>query len=292
MRTQYSPSDRTLATVAFQATFKVLFWVQLLVWIALCPSSTVAQTSPTHRNVTVPLFSDQIVYTPFLCDAAEMLENPEACAGAWFSTNVPDIPFPVVTSLGQNSSTGDIIPQMFFRFRASTLYLTFVPGFNASVNLTLSATNNAEITTTVQSSIGLATVVNIPEDLITTLALTVLPSSTPVQFGLVSIMMTVPINADPTSIIPSLTLPPPSPISTFFSPTTTSYATSTITMPVDPSRKTFIAHAVGITVGVGLGATLIVGLAFFWWKRRRRKSGTPPASSSNNEGDRQSVWIP
>ncbi|EAU90651.2 hypothetical protein CC1G_09891 [Coprinopsis cinerea okayama7 len=184
MRTQYSPSDRTLATVAFQATFKVLFWVQLLVWIALCPSSTVAQTSPTHRNVTVPLFSDQIVYTPFLCDAAEMLENPEACAGAWFSTNVPDIPFPVVTSLGQNSSTGDIIPQMFFRFRASTLYLTFVPGFNASVNLTLSATNNAEITTTVQSSIGLATVVNIPEDLITTLALTVLPSSTPVQFGL------------------------------------------------------------------------------------------------------------
>lgn len=35
------------------------------------------------RNVSIPITSPQIVYTPFVCNASTVLADPQSCAGAW-----------------------------------------------------------------------------------------------------------------------------------------------------------------------------------------------------------------
>ncbi|TFK21762.1 hypothetical protein FA15DRAFT_597317 [Coprinopsis marcescibilis] len=190
MRTQYR--DLKVATVASYSP-TALLWI--LVWVALFSNLAYGQTA--SQNVTVPLLSNQITYIPFLCNSTAQINNPDACAGAWLTTNIPDSPSPVISSFGQDATVGNIIPQLFFRFRASTLYLNFIPNFNATFNVTLSNTNNVAITSTILSALGAATIVGIPPELITTLAITILPSDTPTEFGLLSIMMTVPVDAYP-----------------------------------------------------------------------------------------------
>lgn len=36
------------------------------------------------QNITVPVTSTQITYTPFVCNASTALTDPQPCAGAWY----------------------------------------------------------------------------------------------------------------------------------------------------------------------------------------------------------------
>ncbi|RXW24845.1 hypothetical protein EST38_g1000 [Candolleomyces aberdarensis] len=63
----------------------------------------------------------------------------------------------------------------------------------ATINVTVSA-RNITIMNTIQASLGIATVVNLPEEDVTTLTITVLPSN-PVPFKLFSLIITTPLNA-------------------------------------------------------------------------------------------------
>lgn len=88
------------------------------------------------------------MYTPFYCNATRVEEDPESCAGGWYvaahlwmleitvtdlvldadmhrpyirsflrQSGFSDGGLPIVTSVGQNPATGNILPQLFFRFR-------------------------------------------------------------------------------------------------------------------------------------------------------------------------------
>ncbi|KAJ3525861.1 hypothetical protein NMY22_g10398 [Coprinellus aureogranulatus] len=276
----------------------ICWWLTLHLLFSSTPICS-AQQAFNQQNVTIPLDPDegQVVYTPFFCNATRVETDPESCTGAWYAlflrsrilqlantddllaldadmqSGFSDSGLPIVTSAGQNPATGNILPQIFFRFRGSQAFLNMVPS-NSTVNVTISA-NNITIMHSVQASLGTATIVNIPGNAITTLTITVLPTpANSVPFSLLSLVITTPIDADSTSIFPTATLPSPIPVSTWFTLTTTSLATSTITMPSQPqptsNRRRMIAQAVGITVGLGLGLTGIAVGAFFYWKKRRR----------------------
>ncbi|CAA7265166.1 unnamed protein product [Cyclocybe aegerita] len=129
-------------------------------------------------NLSIPLNSTQIVYTPFLCNATEVLLNPQTCAGAWQISNLSDGSISSVSTTGPSSASGNIIPQIFFPFRASGLFLTTLPTSNATVNITISASGTA-VSTIFESGTGSATIVNLPESEVALLTITFIPSGSP-----------------------------------------------------------------------------------------------------------------
>ncbi|KAF6761829.1 hypothetical protein DFP72DRAFT_1062037 [Ephemerocybe angulata] len=274
---------------------RTLSWL-LVLQVALQAPGCYAQNNAQNnqKNTTIPLTNPQsgeVVYTPSFCNATTAAGNPQSCAGAWQS-GFSDSGVPIVTSAGQNAATGNILPQIFFRFRASRVFVNMDPTSGASINITVSS-NDITIMNTVQASLGTATIVNLPNGSITTLTITLLPSP-PNPFSLFSVVITTPFDADPTSVFPTQTLPVPTPVSTWYNPSTTSYATTTITMPnsaptatptTSSNRHRMIAQAVGITVGLGLGLTAILVAAFFYWKKRRRIARLWRRSASRVEFD-------
>jgi len=221
------------------------------------------------RNLSIPVNSPQIVYTPFVCNATTVKVNPQSCAGAWQLSEDNS----TISTTGPSSTPNHIIPQLFFQFRAFNLFLSTSSTSNATVNITASS-NGVALSTVFNTTLRSATIVNLQLEDVSQLTITFLPSNTPTIFELEAINITAVENGTITSILPSQTLPPSIELPIFATSTSSTSviptATATTPVPVKSSKGKRIAEAVGLTVGVSLGLTAIVAVAFYFWKRRRR----------------------
>ncbi|KXN91103.1 hypothetical protein AN958_02878 [Leucoagaricus sp. SymC.cos] len=256
----------------------LLRYAFLLAVILLLPRRTLAQVQNQTRNVTIPLDSSQIIYTPFLCDRNTTLSNPNQCNGGWSTRGVGDES--IISTKGPDIAAGEVIPQMFLQFRGSALYLFTSKSSNARANITIT-NNGTTIAAVFESTLGLASILGLEASTATTFALTFLPTNTAQELDLTSLIITISNDALTTSlpILPSMTLPPSSspPI---FTPRSASSTQSNPSSPADtqptPSsntsaRRSNIALAVGLTIGLGLGLTSVSAVGFWWYRKRRRR---------------------
>ncbi|PPQ63126.1 hypothetical protein CVT24_005837 [Panaeolus cyanescens] len=181
----------------------------------------------------------------------------------------------IASTNGSAQSTGNIIPQAFFQFRASAMRLSPTNASDAIVNLTIS-TPESTLWVTYDSSFGPFKVLKLRPNETSLLAITYLSDNIPgALFEIESIELTVEANATISSFLPTPTLPPSASLPTFILPS--NHPINSTALPSSsgtnlPSRKAFVAMAVGITVGLGLGLTAVALLFFVIWKRRRRRN--------------------
>ncbi|KAI9567073.1 hypothetical protein HD554DRAFT_2110289 [Boletus coccyginus] len=173
--------------------------------------------NPALAQQTVVLSSTNpdIIYSPPLCTSS-------SCTGPWQVSNDTIPGTTVVYTHGPVPQAGNVIPQVFLNFRASSLYLRTTSSSNATVNLTLTAEpTDVSITTQVNTSINLIATVGIPETQTTTLGITFLPGDLPTRFDIQSITLVVanasatssflpppslPVASSPPTVVPSLTI--------------------------------------------------------------------------------------
>ncbi|KAJ3562570.1 hypothetical protein NP233_g9488 [Leucocoprinus birnbaumii] len=243
--------------------------------------------------------SSEIIYTPFLCGRNVTISTPTQCSGGWLTRQVGGNTS--VSTTGPNATAGEVIPQMFFQFRGSALYLNTTEASNAQANITVT-TNGTTISAVFDSRLGSASILNLVSSTVTTFALTFMPSNGTTSLELTSLILTVPNGTLTTTlpILPSLTLPPSSspPIFTPAPTPTSTFPTSSLSPVSTPqsnpsshsdsessSHRSNVALAVGLTVGLGLGLTSVTVLGY-WWHRKRRRSntgrvGSPEITSTN-----------
>ncbi|KAJ8518103.1 hypothetical protein ONZ45_g4800 [Pleurotus djamor] len=201
--------------------------------------------------------------------AARNVTQPEGCeAGGWQVANVAGVR--VVSTTGPSVEIGNVIPQMFIRFRGSALFLTTSPESRALGNFTISAgdtTISTQINTTVQT-IG---AINLVESETTQLSITYVTGGR-LDIGIINITVSDD-SASLSSLLPTATLPLPTPPPSF----TVAVIATTSANP-EPTQSnnnnTFVAQAVGLTVGLGLGLTSIAVLAFLFYRLRSRRRRT------------------
>ncbi|KAJ7876288.1 hypothetical protein B0H13DRAFT_2055699 [Mycena leptocephala] len=245
-------------------------WTCFWLWIVI--SSLPATCAAGSVNVSISNTAPQIVYTPFLCNnTTSLISNPD-CKGGW---NVSDIAgIQTVSTTGPDVNGAEIIPQMFMAFRASALYMSTSVVSNATANFTVTSTSSS-ISTVVDSAAGLIALVNLVESELTTLTITFIPGQDISQLDIGSILVAVTDPDTTSSFLPTLTLPPSMTLPTFTPQTTASSSLSVSASPSSTQRslahRAQIAEALGLVLGLGVGLTLIAGVAFFWWRRRRRQ---------------------
>ncbi|KAF8075195.1 hypothetical protein FPV67DRAFT_1381461, partial [Lyophyllum atratum] len=214
-------------------------------------------------NVTVSSTTPQIVYTPSVCDASTPNAN-EQCSGAWQVIDLNGTTLVSTNGPAPDRDSISIIPQMFFKFRASALYLSTSFQSNATTNITVS--NNGTIRSAVfNSSAGMVFILNLVESEISTVAVTYVPEAFPARLDIGDLLLTVTDDPATSVFLPSMTLPPTASLPTIGSPEPTISS-----VPVrDNAKRTLIAQAVGITLGLSLGLTAVAVLAYIFWRRRR-----------------------
>ncbi|KAF4611122.1 hypothetical protein D9613_007176 [Agrocybe pediades] len=248
-----------------------------LICLCLIPSAL----SQEFLNVSIPLNSTQIVYTPFLCNATAVSTNPQRCAGAW---QVSDSDPATISTFGPSSTSNNIIPQFFFSFRAFELHLTTSPSSNATVNVTVSS-NGIVVSSVFNSSVGSVSIVNLPENDTSVMTINYISSSIPTRLDLEALEITVLANATITSFLPTPTLPISISLPTFTTPSSTLSSSATSTSNAAQGHgtsKKMIAEAVGLTVGLGLGLTIVATLIFYYWRRRRRREADVPMEATRS----------
>jgi len=243
--------------------FKLLnacFWG----WSCLSLVLTLAlQTRADQHNVTLPMTSPQIRYTPFLCNGS----YPSPCHGAWQSWHRLDTS--VISTDGPDPQTGGIIPQMFVSFQASAAYLIMGPSSNATTNLTISASGTT-LSLQFNSSVQEVAAVNLIENAITTLAVTFIPGNMYARLDIESVIITVNSTAS-ASFLPTIPLPPSSSPPTFSFPSPTSSASAQAS-PRTNDTHINMGGAVGLALGIGLILPLVVVAAYYWRQQHRRVS--------------------
>ncbi|KAJ7575767.1 hypothetical protein C8J56DRAFT_801155 [Mycena floridula] len=253
-------------------------------YICLCEAQ-----AGSSNNVSISNTSPQIRYTPFLCPT-----TAETCDGAWRVTDVDGAS--VVSTNGPSDAENDILPQMFFSFRASTIFVQTSSLSNAIVNLTIFA-GNVAITAVINSSLGNFTVVQLPEDEVTTLSLTFIAGA-PSRLDIGNIIITVPDPTATSSFLPTQTLPPPIILPSFVPPSsalpsaTASLLPTSTTIP-SLSLKRLVVLAVGLVVGLGLGLTVLAAALWLLWRRRRIKAANQftLSSGSYSRKDQEQLWF-
>ncbi|KAH8810391.1 hypothetical protein DL96DRAFT_1535949 [Flagelloscypha sp. PMI_526] len=247
-------------------------------------------SAQTLSNASVPVDSSQIVYTPFLCDSGD------ACNGGW-ARRQEGSEVEVFTP-GPSANDAYIIPQMFLRFRASTIIMMTSQDSTASANVTISTPDGRQVSTKVNTTIGNIVVSNLDETMETSLVVTYLPqdnmSGSQRILGIQRILLTISGNVTATaSFLPSATLPPATMLPTF-TPTVTPTPGSQRSM----SEQQKLALEIGLPVGIGLGLTLLAVLAFLWRRRLQRRRKPPesedptfePSMRSINYSQHPAVW--
>ncbi|KAG9313217.1 actin-domain-containing protein [Chiua virens] len=156
-------------------------------------------------NVVLSSTDPDIIYNPPLCTSSSTLAN---CSSPWQTSNDTIPGTTIVYTNGPIPEAGNVVPQMFLNFRASTLYLNTTDCSNATINLTLTAEpTDVSITTQVNTSISLIVVVNLPETQTTTLGITFLEGNIQSRFDVRSIILTVANTSATSSFLPSPSLP-------------------------------------------------------------------------------------
>ncbi|KAF8555866.1 hypothetical protein OG21DRAFT_1460388 [Imleria badia] len=200
---------------------------------------------PALANQDVVLLSTDpdIIYNPPLCTPSSIVAG---CTSPWQLSNDTISGTTVVYTDGPIPQAGNVIPQMFFNFRASALYLRTTSFSNATVNLTLTAEpTDVSITTELNTSISLIAAVNIPDTQTTTLGVTFLQGDLPTRLDIESITLTVANTSATSSFLPSASLPISiSPPTVVPSPSVSSTPNSGVT-----NKVTIISVILGGTLG-------------------------------------------
>ncbi|KIJ65442.1 hypothetical protein HYDPIDRAFT_110516 [Hydnomerulius pinastri MD-312] len=214
-----------------------------------------------QQNVVLSSINPDIIYNPPLCAPASILTG---CVSPWQISNDTVPGTTVVSTNGPIPEAGNVIPQMFLSFRASTLYLRTTSLSNATVNFTLTAEpTDVTITTEVNTSISLIVAINLPETQTTTLGVTFGLSDVPTRFDVESITLTVANASATSSFLPSPSLPmSSSPPTVIPSPTTTSSSS--------PNNTDTKGTIIGATLGAVLGALLIAIVCLVLYRRYRQ----------------------
>ncbi|PCH36429.1 hypothetical protein WOLCODRAFT_82229 [Wolfiporia cocos MD-104 SS10] len=144
------------------------FWLLLLCW------STTGTASAASVNVTLEPNASQIVYSPPACNI-----TAPTCDSAWCFLPSPDIASGIISSTeGPTVGSGALVPQLFLTFTGIGLYIRTSNLSTATANVTLSTQDpTVSITTQVHTAAGLITVVDLPPNRATTLALTYIPAN-------------------------------------------------------------------------------------------------------------------
>lgn len=250
--------------------------MSLLYFFATLFVSVRAQQTGSAQNVSISNVSPDISYTPFFCDASNTSASNPDCNGGWRLVDVNGSS--VVSTNGPSVEGANLIPQMFLRFRATSLFMTTSPLSNATMNITV-FTGTTVISQVANSSLGLLLVVNLNEENTTTLSITYISDQDatgtiiPSRLDIGSITVSVSNPSASSSILPTQTLPPSISLPVVL-PTSTSSSTPSPSATQQPSnnnnRKSLIANAVGLTLGLGLGLTAVACIAYVFWRRRRR----------------------
>jgi len=225
------------------------------------------------ENISIPNTSPQIEYSPFLCNVTGSASFSPSCLGGWQVLTSEE--GTILSSEGAGPLGANIVPQMFLRFQASTLFLTTSTSSNATFTITVSVGDDIA-NASANSSVGQAGIFNLPENETTTLSVTFDAGQIPSHLDIGNITIQVPVNSSLSSALPTQTLPPsvslPIFVSTSSGSSSTSTPSSTSSTQSDAAKhKQLIDVAVGLTLGLGLGLTLIITLMYFAWKRRRRR---------------------
>ncbi|EIW75182.1 hypothetical protein CONPUDRAFT_112458 [Coniophora puteana RWD-64-598 SS2] len=209
-----------------------------------------------QQTVRIPSTSADIDYSPALCNASVS----ESCSGVWqVLSDVPNTS--VVATYGPANATGDIIPQAFFSFRASSVQVRTSPYSNATINFTLSAPSTGVfVTKEIQSDVQLIVGADIPDTQVTTLGITFIPQEATTRFDIEYIELNVTNSSATSSFLPSFTLPASSSPPTYFPPTSTSQS----------HHSASSGTIAGAVVGSVLGVCAIGVVAGLFYRKRNR----------------------
>ncbi len=233
-----------------------------------------------------------------------------------------------ITTTGSSPNSSNIVPQLFFQFQgryyasaykfriltsfpATDLFLTTLPSSNATVNLTVSS-NGTSVSRLFNSTLGMASIIQLPENAVSQLAITFVPSNVfnairspgnrynyPAKRVCCLIcscsLAVLTIDRQNNHVYPSHpTLPPSISLPSFTTPTSTSSTSSSTTptstaLSTGSAKRKRIAEAVGLTVGLGLGLTFLLSGAFYYWKRQRRHPDNDTLRNPHAEWTRTGV---
>ncbi|GLB41581.1 hypothetical protein LshimejAT787_1001810 [Lyophyllum shimeji] len=261
---------------------RIWAWFPFLLLLSLAEWT---QAQSILHNVTVTSTTPQIVYTPFVCGPSAA-NTDEQCSGAWRVLDLNGTTLVSTSGPAPDSSNTSIIPQMFFQFRASALHLSTSSLSNATTNITVS--NNGTIIAKVfNSSVGMVAVLNLRESEISTVAVTFIPDAFPARLDIGNLVLSVTGDPATSAFLPSMTLPPTASLPAFGTPLPT---TSSAPDP-GTTKRTLIAQAVGITLGLSFGLTAVAVIAYICWRRRRRRR-LPGDGDSEASRSAHSPWPP
>ncbi|OJA15232.1 hypothetical protein AZE42_07982 [Rhizopogon vesiculosus] len=204
--------------------------------------SAVTLLVSAQQAVVLDSTNPDIVYSPPICTTAT------DCLSSWqIYDNIPGLGTPVVATTGPIPQAGNIIPQMYLTFRASTLFLRTSTLSNATVNFSLTAVpGGVSITHQVNTTTSLIIAVDLPETQTTTLGVTFLQGSSPTRFDVESITLIVANNSATSSYLPSISLPTPS-----LPPTITPSSSSAVTSDTSQRTGTIIESPLVVDNGTG-----------------------------------------
>ncbi|KAH0583087.1 hypothetical protein H2248_010973 [Termitomyces sp. 'cryptogamus'] len=131
----------------------------------------------------------------------------------------------------------------------------------------------------------MASVLGLTEADLSTVVVTFVPGKLPTRLDISSINLTVTGDPATSIFLPSMTLPPTASLP-IFSP-----ALSSPPSPVEASdHHMLVVEAVGITIGLSLGLTVVAVLGYLYWRRRRRRR--PPEDCEGEATSQPSHALP
>ncbi|KAL7280301.1 hypothetical protein ACG7TL_005215 [Trametes sanguinea] len=173
----------------------VLFWSLLAVLCAFVGANV---------NITLEDTASQIIYSPPACgltlssgsSAGTEAQSTQICNSAWRIIAAQDASGGTLTTTsGPTNSSGGLIPQLFLSVRALALYVKTTAASTALVNVTVSTINPVvTVRSEINSSLEFISIVDLPEDRITTLSLTFVQANETTRLDIDSITVTISDN--------------------------------------------------------------------------------------------------
>ncbi|CDO69692.1 hypothetical protein BN946_scf184851.g80 [Trametes cinnabarina] len=239
-------------------------------------------------NITLEDTASQIIYSPPACGltlSSESSAGTEAqtqiCNGAWRIIAAQDASGGTLTTTsGPNNSSGGLIPQLFLSVRALALYVKTTALSTALVNVTVSTINPVvTVRSEINSSVEFISIINLPEDRVTTLSLTFVQSNETTRLDIDSITVAISDNNTTPFIAPSL------PPSTVLPTSTPSIVIPSSARAAAASGQTSGAIAAEV-LGALMGAAIVAAAAFLFVRFRRRRRRPVLAESEKKDDSR------